>query len=142
MEEDIEILLNELQKRGCYNPWDVFNHPPDIDKSDDPKYHYKISIIKWNTQSTRVVNLAARWCDKQKRFIISTYKQGSTKRIKHNEKMRQLCYTILPLSIVKRILADHITNIVRLCRMQKIGFASLIQMCFFFCRIRRSRLKM
>ncbi len=81
-------LIKELEKRGYYNPYDVFNHPPEISKIDDPKYQYKISIMKWNTKSTRLVNLAARYDKTKKRFIISTYKQGSTKRIKHNEKMR------------------------------------------------------
>lgn len=35
-----------------------------------------------------VVKLGARWDEKQNRYILSTYKQGSVRRYKHGEKMR------------------------------------------------------
>ena len=87
-QNDKEMLIKALYDRGFYIPYDVFNHPPDIFNSQDNKYDYRVEIMKWNTRSSKLVILGARWDNKKGRFIISTYKQGSTKMQSHNEKMR------------------------------------------------------
>lgn len=89
MKKDKAILLKNIIDRGFYNPYDVFHHAPEIyDEPDGYKYQYKVHIIKWNTSSTGMTILGARWDEKQDRYILSTYKTGSIKRYKHGEKMR------------------------------------------------------
>jgi len=83
----------ELQQtvidRNFYNPHDVFNHQPEYYvEPETSKYKFKIHIYKWNTRSTRVTILGARFDEKQSKWVLSTYKQNSIKRQAHGEKMR------------------------------------------------------
>lgn len=89
----IEDILTKLRQdvidRGFYNPYDVFNHDPKFYKEPErSRYDYKVHIVKWNTRSTRMVILGAKWNDNKNKFIISTYKMNSIKRTAHGEKMR------------------------------------------------------
>ena len=82
-------LYEALEKRGFYHKNSVFCHEPTIEPlPNDSRYEYKIEIVKWNTSSSQVVILGARWDSKQEKYILSTYKTGSVKREKHGIKMR------------------------------------------------------
>ena len=89
MEKNRDTLLKNIIDRGFYNPHDVFHHAPEIyDEPETSKYQFKVHIVKWNTSSTGMTVLGARWDDKQGKYILSTYRTGSVKRYKHGEKMR------------------------------------------------------
>lgn len=87
--KEVEKLLDALEKRGFYNPHDVFHHAPDFySEPEGSKYDYGVEIVKWNTRSARVVKVGARWNEKKQAYTVSTYKQGSIGRIAHGENMR------------------------------------------------------
>lgn len=96
---DIKIMTAQITEalinRGFYNPYDVFCHAPEFYESDVPGFVYKIHIVKWNTKSTRMSVLYARWKDetpsfKNKhtngRWVIK--RASGLKRTPHGEKMR------------------------------------------------------
>lgn len=86
--ERLPALYRALQKRGFYNPYDVFNHSPELYPPADSRYDCMVSIVKWNTSSSQLVRLNARWDSKREKYVLSTYKTGSVARQKHGEKMR------------------------------------------------------
>lgn len=76
-------LFKALKDRGIYNPNNVFHNFDGVElEPEDSKYKYKISVYKWNTSSSKLVIVGAR-LDKSGKWVISTYRQGSTKMIKH-----------------------------------------------------------
>ena len=85
--EDKKHQLDEaIAKRG-YNT--IWHHTPTFtDEPDESKYKFKCEIIRWNTKSERVIKMGVRFCDKKKKCILSYYRQGSTPRIKHGQKLR------------------------------------------------------
>ena len=84
-EEAVKAVID----RGFYNPYDVFHHEPIVEKEPEgSKYEYKVSIHKWNTNSSKVTIVGVRWDEKKGRAVVSTYKQGSIKRTPHGESMR------------------------------------------------------
>ena len=79
-------ITEALIKKRFYNPYNVFHHPPEFYKCDDERYVCKIHIVKWNTRSTRMTVLFARFDENRKEWIFS--KQTGVKRTPHGEKMR------------------------------------------------------
>lgn len=86
-----EVLI----KQGFYNPYDVFCHEPEFYDSDIEGYEYKIHIIKWNTKSTRMSILYARWKEEKPSFNNghnagrwAIKRASGLKRTRHGEKMR------------------------------------------------------
>jgi hypothetical protein len=84
--EQQEKIEEALIKKRFYNPYDVFTHPPEFYPCDDERYVCKIHIVKWNTRSTRMTILYARFDDKKQDWVFS--KKMGIKRSPHGEKMR------------------------------------------------------
>lgn len=82
---DRESCYKALIEKRFYNPYDVFQHTPEFYSCDDDRYAYKIHIVKWNTRSTRMTVLWARF-DEKKGWIFS--KKPGLKRTAHGENMR------------------------------------------------------
>ena len=77
-------IKQALIEQRFYNPYDVFQHPPEFQECDDNRYAYEVRIVKWNTQSTRITVLHAR---KEANKWVFAKKKGQ-KRMKHSEKLR------------------------------------------------------
>lgn len=77
--------LKALIKKRFYNPYDVFQHEPEFYSCYDDRYAFKIHCVKWNTRSTRMTVLWARF-DEKKGWIFS--KKPGLRRSPHGEKMR------------------------------------------------------
>jgi hypothetical protein len=79
--------LKALIEKRFYNPHDVFNHAPEFYKCEvDERYAYKIHIVKWNTRSTRMTVLWARFNEKKNKWVFS--RKPGLGRIPHGERMR------------------------------------------------------
>jgi hypothetical protein len=85
-QEQIKKVTEALIKKRFYNPYDVFQHPPEYYACDDERYKYKIHLVKWNTRSTRMTVLYARYDDKKNQWVFAT--KAGLKRNPHGEKMR------------------------------------------------------
>ncbi len=81
-----EEIKQALIKKSFYNPYNVFHHEPEFYECEDERYAYKIQIVKWNTRSTRMTVLYARFDDKKHEWIFA--KKPGQKRMVHGEKMR------------------------------------------------------
>jgi hypothetical protein len=79
-------VCEALHRKGFYNPYNVFHHAPEFYSCEDERYDYKIHIVKWNTRSTRMTILYARYDNKNKCWVFS--KKMGIKRSPHGEKMR------------------------------------------------------
>jgi len=83
-EERKDLLIEKMRTKGYHQPSNPWLHEPDyFIEPDESKYDYRAEIIRWNTRSTRLIRLGIRWSEKKQDWIISYYKQGSTRRI-HN----------------------------------------------------------
>ena len=87
MQQLREKIIKALIKRGLYNPHDVFQHEPEIYPTDNVKYPYQVTCVKWNTRSTRMSVYNARFDEKKNKWIFSSTKLGQG-RIAHGEQMR------------------------------------------------------
>lgn len=85
MENESEII-QALISRKFYNPYDVFCHAPEFYTSDFDGYSHLIHIVKWNTRSTRMTVLYARFDNKKQSWVFKNSK--GLKRNPHGEKMR------------------------------------------------------
>lgn len=81
-----EEITNALIAKKFYNPHDVFTHAPEFYSCEDERYKYKIHIVHWNTNSTRMTVLYARFNEKKKEWVFS--KKMGLRRSPHGEKMR------------------------------------------------------
>ena len=81
-----DACLKALIEKRFYNPYDVFQHEPEFYSCDDERYAFKIHIVKWNTRSTRMTVLFARFDEKKNVWIFS--KKTGLRRTPHGEKMR------------------------------------------------------
>lgn len=81
-----EELIKALEEQRLYNSYDVFSHPPEFYSSEDDRYVCKIHIVKWNTRSTRMTVLYARFNENKNKWIFS--RKPGLKRTPHGEKMR------------------------------------------------------
>lgn len=79
-------IIEALKQQRFYNPYDVFTHPPEFYSCEDKRYRCKVEIVKWNTRSTRMTVLYARFDDKKSKWIFS--RKTGLKRTPHGEKMR------------------------------------------------------
>lgn len=81
-----KAIRKALVEQKFWNPYNVFNHPPEFYLSEDDRYLRKIHIVKWDTRSTRMTVLYARFNDKKSKWIFS--RKPGLKRTPHGEKMR------------------------------------------------------
>ena len=87
-EDKREKMIEAFKKRG-YLSNDVFTEAPEFELAPkESKYEYIANVYKWNTRSNQLIMIGVRFDKKQDRYILSYYKQGSTKRNPHGESMR------------------------------------------------------
>jgi hypothetical protein len=78
--EKREKLIKAMQRKGYLNgsPW---QHPPSfVVAPNDSEYEFIVEVIRWNTSSSKLVKMGCRFDQKKNDYIISYYKQGTTKR--------------------------------------------------------------
>lgn len=77
--EKKSALWSALNAKG-YTYEDVFINDINIKKIDDNSFH--VSVLKWNTSRSWMVELTATWVEKENRYKISYYRKGKCGEIK------------------------------------------------------------
>lgn len=83
LEREMRIALMD---QNFYNPHNVFHHDPDFYSCTDDRYVAQVHIVKWNSRSTRVIELWARKDEKTGKWIFA--RKPGVRRTPHGEKMR------------------------------------------------------
>lgn len=80
------VIVAALENQRFYSSYNVFHHYPEFYDPEDERYAAKIHIVKWNTRSTRMTVLYARYNEQLSKWVFARKK--GLKRTAHGEKMR------------------------------------------------------
>lgn len=87
IEEGVKtVMVAALEEQKLYSSYNVFHHYPEFYDPEDDRYAAKVHIVKWNTRSTRMTVLFARYDEIKAKWVFARKK--GLRRAAHGEKMR------------------------------------------------------